>query len=157
MWQRLFDAVKVRMQGIYVVNGYETDIGAHCFTWRDLTKHPLTEAECPCIALRDPTRDTSPQSSVITAHDHTLTIEVAAAAIGSVQAPPDNLARRILCDIDKAIGQDRQWTVDGVKLARDTLPGQDRLETAHVGDRIVGVTKTFTIIFRTRQWDPFNQ
>ena len=156
LWQRLFDSVKVRLQGILIANGYETDIGTHCFAWRDLSKSPFTEAEMPCCAVRDLTRDSS-VLSVITAHDHTLTIEVSAMAMASLETPPDNFARRILSDIDKAIGVDRQWEVDGVKLGRDTLPGNDKMETVHSGDRIVGVTKTFTIIFRTRAWDPYNQ
>lgn len=156
LWQRLFDAVKVRFQAIHTNNGYQTDVGQKCFAWRDLNKSPFTLDDAPCIMVRDPNRETS-VLGVITAHDHTLTIEVYACAMAPDSSPPDNFARLILCDLDQAIGVDRQWTVDGVKLARDTLPGSDAMETVHTGDRIIGVRKTFTIIFRTRAFDPYNQ
>ena len=156
LWQRLFDAVKVRMQAIHTANGYETDLGTHGFTWRDLSRSPFTESECPCFMIRDPRRESNSEG-LINSHDHRLTIEMLAVAYASASSPPDNFARRMLCDIDRAIGVDRQWSIDGVKLARDTVPGEDAIESIHAGDRMIAVRKTFTINFRTRIFDPYNQ
>lgn len=157
LWQQLFDAVKTRFQFIRVVNGYETEVGAHCLTWRDLQTSPIQASEFPCIMLRDPKRETMRESRVINAHDHELTIEVYAASRAADSSPPDNFARRILADLDKAIGEDIKWTINDVQLARDTIPGTDEIEAAHAGDRIVGVKKTFTILFRTGRFNPYNQ
>lgn len=160
LWQRLFDAVKVRMQSIHTANGYETTIGACCFAWRDLSRSPFTEAELEerlgGFAIRDPNRRTE-SGRVINTHDHTLTIEMVGVCFASANSPPDNFARRMLSDIDRAIGQDIKWTVNGTILARDTQPGEDVIESAHAGDRLVVVRKTFTINFRTGRFDPYNQ
>jgi hypothetical protein len=107
--------------------------------------------------VRDVKRETLREGRVINAHDHELTIEVYAGAKASGSSPPDNFARRILADLDQAIGEDIRWTINGVMLARDTIPGSDEIETVHAGDRTVGVKKTFTILFRTRRFDPYNQ
>ena len=157
LWQQLFDAVKTRFQRIYIVNGFQTDVGAHCFSWRDLNTSPIQDSEFPCIMVRDVKRETLREGRVINAHDHELTIEVYAGAKASGSSPPDNFARRILADLDQAIAEDIRWTISGVMLARDTIPGTDEIETVHAGDRTVGVKKTFTIQFRTRRFDPYNQ
>lgn len=154
-WQQLIDAVKARFQLIRVVNGYESEVGAHIFSWRDLSASPFQPQELPAICIRDPKRETTTEARVINAHYHELTIEVLAASCATGSSPPENFARRILSDIDQAIGVDRQWTINGSKLAIDTLPVSDEIESVHVGDRIVGVKKTFTIIFRTGRFDPY--
>lgn len=160
LWQRLFDAVKVRMQGIHTANGYETTVGAKMFAWRDLGRSPFSEAELATslggFCIKDANRKTEP-GLVINKHDHTLQIEMLGACFASASSPPDNYARRMLCDIDKAIGVDLKWTVDGTMLARDTIAGEDVIEAAHAGDRLVVVRKTFTIIFRTARFDPYTQ
>jgi hypothetical protein len=160
LWQRLFNAVKERMQTIHVNNGYETNIGTKCFAWRDLNRTPFTEAELQenvgAVVVRDPSRKTE-QGKVINTHDHTLTIEVLAVRFATASSPPDNYARKMLSDIDKAIGVDRLWTVDGVAMARDTIALEDSIDAVHAGDRLIAVRKTFNIIFRTQRFDPYNQ
>lgn len=153
MRQLLFNEVKIRFTAIRTANGYQTDIGARCFTWRDTRATPFEEQELPCFAIRDPDCETHQRVSLH--HDHTLVIEVHAAATG---APPDNWARHILADLDRAIGMDRQWANPaGRKLAKDTLPGTDAIEIIHASKRIVGVRKTFQIEYRTQRFDPYNQ
>ena len=91
LWQQLFDAVKTRFQRIYIVNGFQTDVGAHCFSWRDLNTSPIQDSEFPCIMVRDVKRETLREGRVINAHDHELTIEVYAGAKASgstdIEAP----------------------------------------------------------------------
>lgn len=160
LWQRVFDAVKFRMQEIRTANGYETNVGAKCFAWRDLSRTPFTEAELSeslgGFILRDASRRTE-SGRVINTHDHTLQFEMVGACFASASSPPDNFARRMLCDVDRAIGQDIKWTVEGTPLARDTQPGEDVIEAAHAGERLVVVRKTFTVNFRTQRFDPYNQ
>ena len=160
LWQRLFNAVKERLQTIHVNNGYETNIGTRCFAWRDLNRTPFTAEEFTesigGMMLRDARRETE-AGLVINKHDHKLAIEVVAACFASASSPPDNFARKMLADLDRCIGQDIKWTIGGTMLARDTQAGQDEIEAAHAGDRLVVVRKTFTIIFRTGRFDPYNQ
>jgi hypothetical protein len=153
--QQLFDAIRARFETIRTVNGYETEIGRRFFVWRDMEKSPFTTDELSqggAFTIRDTT--CSSTARIITSHDHDLTIECVAATIG---APPDNWARRIAADLHKAIGVDRQWTVNGTKLAMDTMPGDDELNVGHFGDRIGAVRKTFVVKFRTAAFDPYNQ
>ena len=153
--EQLVQAIRARFQTIRTVNGYATDIGAHCFTWRDLEKNPFTADEISdggAFTLRDPSCTTS--TKTCTKHDHELTIECVAVTKG---APPDTWGRRICADLHKAIGVDRKWRVDGVDLAIDTLPGDDKIDVGHYGDRVAAVLKTFTVKFRTDSYDPYNQ
>lgn len=148
------------MQEIRTANGYETDIGAKMFAWRDLNRTPFTEPELReslgGFCLKDANRRTE-AGLVINKHDHTLQMEMVGACFAAASSPPDNFARRMLCDIDRALGLDLKWTVNGTMLARDTQAGEDVIEAAHTGERLVVVRKTFTIIFRTGRFDPYNQ
>lgn len=150
------------MQLIRVVNGFETEIGACAFTWRDLSRSPWSESELStslgAFNLRDFQRTTGNGSDaygkLINCHVHELEIEINGACLAGKISPPDNHARRMVCDIDRAIGIDTKWTIDGVKLAMDTQPGSDQIEVAHSGDRIIQVRKTFKIFFRTGRFSP---
>ncbi len=153
--QQIFDAIKARFATIRQINGFATEIGSHFFAWRDIEKVPFTTDELSgCFSIFDPERE--PGDGVINVHDQVLTIEVVAAAspagnIGSA----DNHARRIEADILAAIGIDRQWEINGIKLAKDTLPGKSLLGVGHLGDRVAWVKLTFTIRFRTQRFDPY--
>lgn len=162
LWQQLFDAVKTRMQLIRVVNGFETEVGACAFTWRDLSRSPWREAEMEvslgAFNLRDASRLTHNGSdsygNVINCHVHEVEFEVNGACLAGKISPPENHARRMICDIDRAIGIDTKWTIDGVKLAVDTQAGSDQIEVAHSGDRIIQIRKTFKIFYRTGRFSP---
>lgn len=160
LWQQLFDAVKDRFKTIHTNNGYETDVGTKFFAWRDLGRTPFTREELSeslgGFMLRDPNRRTE-HGQIINTHEHTLTIEVIGACFAAASSPPENFARRMLCDLDKAIGVDIKWTVNEVALARDTVAGEDVIEVAHAGERLVQVRKTFTILFRTARFNPYAQ
>lgn len=152
--QQIFNAVKIRFEGIYQVNGFATEVGKHCFSWRDLDKKPFTAEELAdggAIVIADPDRE--PGEGVLTAHDQVLTIEVVAASTADGYTPPDNHARRIEADLLVAIGSDRRWGT----LAKDTLPGKSEIRVNHGGDRVAAVKLTFQILFRTRQFDPYQQ
>lgn len=153
VWQQLFDAVRVRLSTIHINNGYETSIGTHCFPWRDLNKSPWTISEMPGFTYRDPMRTYAPDTVPLNKHGFVLDLEVMAATAADNSSPVDSHARRIVADIHKAIGVDRRWD----SLAEDTLPVSDELQTEHLGDRIVGVTCKFQIVFRTQRFNPYEQ
>lgn len=155
--QQIFNAVRNRFELIHQNNGYATNVGTHCFGWRDTERHKWTEEELTvgCINIADPERE--PGDGVLSAHDQILTIEVEAHASCDSGSTPDDHCRRIEADILTAIGVDRQWTVSSVKLAKDTLQGRSSIGVGHLGDRVASVKLTFQILFRTRQFDPYTQ
>lgn len=158
--QQIVEAVRDRFTAIRQGGGYATEVGKHCFIWRDLGQGnaPFTSDELAdggAINISDTDRE--PGDGVLTVHDQVLTIEVVAAASAEVESPPDTLARRIEADLLTAIGVDRQWTINGVALAKDTLPGKSRMGVGQIGDRVAWVQLTFTIQFRTRRFDPYTQ
>jgi hypothetical protein len=150
--QQLWNAIKARFSNIHVNNGYATNIGTKMFNWRDLGAMPFTADEIPGMMMRD--ADNTFEHSVITKHQHRLSIEVFAIADGS---PPDNLARSILADLDKAIGVDRQWTINNVHLAIDTVPVSDRIDVDHGDKRLAGVRKIFSVTYRHAAFDHYTQ
>lgn len=161
MWQQLFDAVKVRFQSITTANGYQTNIGAKVFAWRDTQRSPFTQEESPCCTIRDLSRKHDQDSDTVQRHYWQLSMEVVACASAVLQAPPDNLARAMIADMDRALGLaaagGRKFNVNGVDLALDTLLEEDAMEAVHSGDRFVVVRKTFTIRFRTGAFSPYTQ
>ncbi len=151
IWQQLFDAIKFRLAGVRIDLGYQTDIGTHCFPWRDLRKSTFTATEMPGFMYRDPTRTRI--DATLNKHFFELDIELVAVTTANASTPPDAHARMIAADIHQVIGVDRRWG----ELAEDTIPVSDELNTEHLGDRIVGVISKFQIIFRTVRFDPYNK
>lgn len=148
-----------RLRTIRRAAGYETEMGARFFAWRDLANSPLDEikdASSPeqngCYAMRDP--DCETEQKVSNRMDHTLTFEIQGAVWGT---PPDDIARQALADIEKCIGVDRQWTIGAVKLALDTRLVSDKINVVHLDLRYAVVTKTVHVIFRTVSFNPYAQ
>lgn len=156
--QLLWNEIKVRFQSIRTANGYETEVGQKCFAWRDLESSPFSADELkeigPHFMLSDP--HCVFEQNVANSQDSKLTIEVYAACFGT---PPDDMARKILADIYRCLGQDRQWKQggSGPKLAIDTRPGEDFIDLTHQNIRLAGVRVNFTVWFRTRSFDPYTQ
>jgi hypothetical protein len=144
--QTLVNAVRDRFTTIRVAAGYETDLGASVHVWRDTNTNPFTPQELATggLNLRDPKRETNQE--LVNKHQHTLSIncEIAVAAADTV--------RKMLADLDKAIGVDRKW--GGV--AFDTDPGDDSILVAQNGTLITGASYNFTILYRTGSFDPYN-
>ena len=163
--QQLWEAVRDRLRTIRRAAGYETEMGARFFAWRDLVNAPLDEIKPTtnpeqngCFSMRDP--DCETEQKVSNRMDHVLTIEVQGAVWGT---PPDDVARQCLADIEKCIGVDRQWTIPNidtgieVKLALDTRLVSDKINIVHAVERYCVVTKTFQVIFRTASFNPYAQ
>ena len=158
--QQLWEAIRDRLRTIRQAAGYETEMGARFFAWRDLANSPLDEIKSlgPCFAMRDP--ETTTEQRVSNRMDHTLTVEVQGAVWGTA---PDDIARSALADIEKCIGVDRQWTMPDiattlpVKLALDTRLVSDKINVVHLSEKFAVVTKTFEVIFRTSSFNPYAQ
>lgn len=156
--QQIVDAIRDRLNAIRQANDYATDVGSHCFIFRDLQNSPFTPSELAdggAINITDSVCDR--ESGVLNVHDHSLAVTIQAASVSSGGFAPPEHARRIESDLLSAVGRDRQWEVDGVKLAKDTLPGPSRIGSGQIGDRVAWVELTITVKFRTQRFDPYTQ
>jgi hypothetical protein len=150
--QKIIDAVAARFASITTGNGYETNIGSKVYVWRNLEASPLDANDLPAINIRDPKCETQQQTSGV--HTHMLHIE--AVVMASKSTTESKTVRKMIADVTKAVGVDRQWTVSSVKLAFDTDPVKDETTIEQHGD-ITGAAKiSFIIKFRTRSFDPYN-
>ncbi len=147
--QLIINAIDSRLKLITIANGYETNIGGKVFEWRAV---PVEEIDLPCIIYRD----LSSVNSVLTIgiggyHESNLNIEVEViCAAGSVT--PSTI-RKMLADVIKAIGVDATWS----GLASSTDPVSDAI-TIEQNEKIIGGANiTFTITYRTKRWDAYNQ
>jgi len=165
--QLLWETVRDRLRTIRRAAGYNTEMGARFYSWRDLANSPLDQIKPDinpeqngCFSMRD--ADCETEQKVSNRMDHLLTIEVQGAVWGT---PPDDVARQALADIEKCIGVDRQWTVPDlnqlggpdVKLALDTRLVSDKINIVQAEERYCVVTKTFHVIFRTSSFNPYAQ
>lgn len=152
--QRLVNAVKARLELILVASGYNSDLGQRVHLWRAT---PLGEDEAPFLNLKDVKRTTETVLLGQSAHQHTLTLWVEVLARRDVDVPADEIVRRYLADVEKAVGVDRYWTeaATGTRLAFDTRPVEDQMTVEQAGQIIAGARHTFTILYRTRAFDPY--
>ena|SRR3990167_8860203 len=149
--QTLFDAILARFKAITVSGGYETNLGRHVFAWRNTADQPFTVAELAigAINVRDPqSQTTQGDPSIISKHHHTLTLVIEGAVQLGAEAAT---VRKMIADLTKAIGVDRKWSA----IAYETNPGEDQILVAANGITITGFTYTFTVEFRTANFDPY--
>ena len=98
--QRIVNAIDTRFKAILVTGGYETNIGSHVFWWKD---SPMQISDLPGMNCKDNSPDKELGCGV---EDHVLPIAIEAATSGST-TPTD--LRKIIADIEKAIGVDETW------------------------------------------------
>lgn len=152
--QQLWEAIRDRLRTIRTAAGYETEIGARFFAWRDLANSPLDEIKDlgPCFTMKDSACET--EQRVSNRMDHVLKLEIQGAVWGT---PPDNAARSAIADIEKCLGVDRQWSINDVKLALDTRLVSDQINVVHLGEKFAVVTKIIEVDFRTASFNPYSQ
>lgn len=141
--QQIMNAVKTRLQAITVINGYNFDLGNKVFEWKD---SPFADNEMPGLIYKDVSCDISQ----VEGHRCNLHIEIEIAArAGSIALD----IRKMIADIYKAIKVDIQWGL----LAMDTLPEGDSMMIDEGGKLIGGVSIKFIILYRTKEWDPYQK
>lgn len=143
--QRIVDAIKVRLGGIALQNGYGTDAGLNVYEWRDNSGEPIQENELPCITVRDESGQINKLD--FDTSEHSLTVDVHALDRGD-DAPA--LARRLEADVLVAFGVDP--TFGG--LCHYCQAVNSMVEVKQTGKRSAGVRISFDIKFRVKSWDP---
>jgi hypothetical protein len=163
--QRLFNAVETRFKTISVTNGYQTDIGAKVFAWRNLEKDPLQESESQLLNIIDWKENSNPITLGNPTFQHELIFQIEVENVVSGN-DADKTGRKIIADIQKCLGVDMRWQETPgdltTALAFSTLPvdtpeGTNLMEIKQADRIVVSVKYQFKINYRTRGWDAFTK
>jgi hypothetical protein len=143
--QAFVDGMIVRLSDISIANGYNTDV-VSVDEWRF---QAFNARELPAVVLRDlkDTHETANKSTRQQINHLKMEIE---GAIGPGQYLERN-ARKLMADIEKAIGLDREWG----GLAIDTTLDTSHLAISETEMRIAGVVVEFTIHYASVVFDSY--
>jgi hypothetical protein len=147
----LMDAIVERLRTIQIAAGYATDAGSNVHVWRDSRAAPFEAAELPALNVRDLRRKGEQQ--LYDRQDHVLSVSVEVVTGAGIVA---DQVRKILADLEQCIGVDRKWTVASVAIALDTRPSEDEIAVQQDGGAIAGARFDFDVIYRTKNFDPYN-
>lgn len=148
--QRIMDEIAARFATITTGNSYQTDIGQNITEWSAV---PITDRHNRGIDLTDPLDEYANTAPSPNCEDHTLNVY---AVIHCKEAGDTaDYLRKAICDVYRAIGNDRYWTVSGDRLARNgTFPVQDEITVDQAG-KITGAARVhFQVKYRTATLDP---
>ena len=140
--QRIVDAIDTRFKAIKKTGGYATDIGNHVFWWKEST---LQVSDLPGMNCRDKSPEKELGCGV---EDNILPIEIEAGVSGSTT--PAEL-RKIVADINKAIGVDETWG----DLAQTTDLKEDSISLTQNENKVGLVTLTMTIEYTLVRFDDY--
>jgi hypothetical protein len=141
--QDIIDAVDARLKAILVSNGYETDVGSNVFDWH---AEPLEEDDLPALIYRDTSVETTVDT--IASFSHRMILSIMAAVTSST---PMTTIRKIIADIDKAIGVDH--TFGGLALMTERISDESGIE---INERkYAGCQIVYAITFRTSGWNDY--
>lgn len=141
--QRIIDAIDLRMKDILVSNGYETDIGANVEDW---LPEGLESGDLPALIYRDITVET--ENDTFKTFTHRMVVEIMVAVSSST---PAKVIRKIIADIDKAVGIDHTW--GGLALTTDRNGDEMGVEIAE--QKYAGCRIIYTVTFRTEGFNDY--
>jgi hypothetical protein len=123
--------------------GYETNIGAHVWDWR---AESLEETDLPALIYRDVTVETDTDTFISFLHKMMVNVMVAVQT-----ATPMTEIRKIIADIDKAIGVDHTW--GNIALMTERISDESGVEIDE--KKFAGCQIVFAITFRTLGWNDY--
>lgn len=146
--QQIVDAVKARLAGITVANGYQTDIGLKQTEWHPGPKGADPEADdLPGHDIRDEAERATVTDKNAGVYERSLEITVVAEV--NEAGAGARLARRALEDLIKAVAVDPAWG----GLARRTLPDQEDISVDELGQRVGAARLRFIVEYSRRPWE----
>jgi hypothetical protein len=144
---------------------YNTQVGKHVFDWRTgyFSEEEMTSFEDgAALVLRDldETKATNGDHNLlVTQHggiqkfERVLHMQIEIVGVGE-SAP--TLIRKIIADIETAIGQDTRWRdVNGKALALGTRPRIDRSVVEQESKKVGGVVYEYFIHYTTTAFNPY--
>jgi len=141
--QQIMDAVKTRLQGITVANGYDFNLGSHVFEWRTTT---LNDNEIPGIVFRD-VQNVKIEGGPVAYFRWGLNIEIDIITQGGTSIAD---IRKMLGDVYKAIGTDHSW--GGLAILTEQ-PNNDEIQSEQQERKITGVSIRLQIIYDSPLWE----
>lgn len=141
--QQIISALDARLKAILITGGYETDIGENVFDWR---AESLEEDDLPALIYRD----VSVESGVDTMASffHRMVVNILVAVQSST---PMTEIRKIIADIDKAIGVDH--TYGNLALMTERISDESGVEIDE--KKFAGCQIVYAITFRTSGWNDY--
>src|ERR1051326_9216758 len=144
---------------------YNTQVGRHVFDWRTgyYSEDEISSFEDgAALALRDldETKAVNGNHELMVAqHGGTQKFErvlhMQIEIVGTGESAP-TLIRKIIADIETAIGEDTRWRdVSGKALALGTRPRIDRSVVEQESIKVGGVVYEFFIIYTTDAFNPY--
>jgi hypothetical protein len=143
--QKIITTLDARLKAILQANGYATDVGKNVYDWRT---EGLSEDFLPALIYRDVSCET--EITGLEVFTHHLKIQIVIAATGSTSMAE---IRKMLADINKAIGVDLSW--GDLALLTERIGDESISETEE--DKFSGCQTIVMITFRTRGWDDYTK
>jgi hypothetical protein len=134
-----------RFSAILTTGGYETNIGTNVVDW---PVEPFTDEELPVLTYKDVTVETEVESFVGFANRMTVIITAAVTS-----TTPMAQIRKIIADVDKAIGIDQTW--GGLALMTERVG--DESEATIQEKKFTGCSITVVVTFRNIAWNDYTQ
>lgn len=142
--QQIITKIDTRLKTILITNGYETDIGANVFDWR---AESLEEDDLPALIYRD-VQCLTEISTLYPSFNNQMTVILLAVVTSDT---PMTTIRKIIGDIDKAIGTDDRW--DGLVLLTQRTGDESGVEIEE--KKYAGCQMTMMVTFRTLGWNDY--
>ncbi len=143
--QKIISAIDTRLKSILIAGGYETDIGQNVWDWR---AESLEEDNLPALIYRDTGTET--EFGTFTTFTHKMTVNIMVAVSSTT---PMTTIRKIIADIDRAIGMDDTW--GGLALMTIKISDESQVEIDEV--KFAGCQVVIEITFRTTAWNDYTQ
>jgi hypothetical protein len=143
--QQIITALDARLKAILKAGGYATDAGKNVYDWRTET---IPEDFLPALIYRDISCET--EITGLEVFTHSLKIMIVIAASGSTSMAE---IRKMLADIDKAIGTDLTW--GGLALLTARIGDESLVDTEE--NKFSGCQTIVMVTFRTRGWDDYTK
>ncbi len=143
--QQILSAIDTRLKAILVASGYATDIGTNVHDWK---VDPIEEDDLPILLYRDISVATEIVNFNCFAHRMTVNISVAV-----TNSTPMTEIRKLIADLDKAIGVDETW--GGLALFTIRIGDESSVE---IGEKkFAGCQVNFEVTFRTLGWNDYTK
>lgn len=157
--QRIVDAIKTRMATILTTGGYETNLGQNVREWESWIQQEdipsagvLSVCDLPAVAASPEQARSERVVTGVTMWLMPVQFRIFLKRDNAVHA---NL-RKAIKDVNRAIRQDRRWTVTNVGLAAATRPLREGPLLNEDTFEIAGAVVEVEVKFLTKEFDSEN-
>lgn len=154
--QRIVDAIKTRMATILTANGYDTDLGLNVREWESWVQQEdipddgvISICDLPAVAASSDQARAERVVTGVTVWLMPVQFRIFLKRDAAVHA---NL-RTAIKDVNRAIRQDRRWTVANIGLAAATRPQREGPLLNEETFEIAGAVVEVEVKYLTKEFD----